>query len=105
MQIFFLNGLWRFLKHWHLPVSLHSSVPLPPGLQSLFYQDSTVLLNSAHQIELKLNNVWCTELIKRIKSREIMRSLSHSVQQIKYLRKRIISEWTPLPHSENKNVM
>ena len=30
MQIFFLNGLWRFLKYGHLPVKLHSSAP-PPG--------------------------------------------------------------------------
>ena len=29
MQIFFLNGLWRFLKNGHLPVKLHSSA-LPP---------------------------------------------------------------------------
>ena len=27
MQIFFLNGLWRFLKNGHLPVNLHSSAP------------------------------------------------------------------------------
>ena len=29
MQVFFLNGLWRFLKNGHLPVKLHSSAP--PG--------------------------------------------------------------------------
>ena len=29
MQIFFLNGLWRFLKNGHLPVKLHSSSPPP----------------------------------------------------------------------------
>ena len=27
VQIFFLNGLWRFLKNRHLPVKLHSSAP------------------------------------------------------------------------------
>ena len=29
MQIFFPNGLWRFLKNGHLPVKLHSSAPPP----------------------------------------------------------------------------
>ena len=29
MQIFFLNGLWTFLKNGHLSVKLHSSAPLP----------------------------------------------------------------------------
>ena len=27
MQIFFLNGLWRFLKNGHIPVKLYSSAP------------------------------------------------------------------------------
>ena len=34
MQIFFLNGLWRFLKNGHLPVKLHSSAP--PGFVNIF---------------------------------------------------------------------
>ena len=34
MQIFFLNGLWRFLKNGHLPVKLYSSAPPPAGMQS-----------------------------------------------------------------------
>ena len=32
MQMFFLNGLRRFLKNGHLPVKLHSSAP-PPDLE------------------------------------------------------------------------
>ena len=30
MQIFFQNGLWRFLKNGHLPVKLHSGASPPP---------------------------------------------------------------------------
>ena len=32
MQIFFMNGLWKFLQIGHLPVKLHSSAP--PGVWS-----------------------------------------------------------------------
>ena len=32
MQVFFLNGLWRFLKNGYLPVKLHASAPSPRGL-------------------------------------------------------------------------
>ena len=44
MQIFFLNGLWRFLKNEHLPVKLHSSAP--PGLNLLLRTEKGVHPNN-----------------------------------------------------------
>ena len=40
MQIFFLNGLWRFLKNGNLPVKLHSSDP--PGDEASSLSDVRV---------------------------------------------------------------
>ena len=54
MHIFFLNGLWRFLKNGHLPVKLHSSVPPPASF--------TALLNfmsfRSEVFEIKASEAW-----------------------------------------------
>ena len=52
MQLFFLNGLWKFLKNGHLPVKLHSSAPPGPKSKSQIHG----LLNRHFVLTNRLNH-------------------------------------------------
>ena len=53
MQIFFLNGLWRFFKNGHLPAKLHSSAS--PGDLVHFYGDFDRVHTDLENLELSGN--------------------------------------------------
>ena len=54
MQIFFLNGLWRFLKDGHLPVKLHSGAPPRITLKVTSTYDIRFFQSTVKSVEIRL---------------------------------------------------